>query len=35
MSVFTFPITILAVLTNFTAFKRLTDAKKALEAKDE
>jgi CDP-diacylglycerol--glycerol-3-phosphate 3-phosphatidyltransferase len=35
MSVFTFPITLLAVLTNFTAFKRLTDAKKALEAKDE
>ncbi|RFZ85018.1 CDP-alcohol phosphatidyltransferase family protein [Mucilaginibacter terrenus] len=30
MSVFTFPIAILAVLTNFTAFKRLVDAKKAL-----
>jgi CDP-diacylglycerol--glycerol-3-phosphate 3-phosphatidyltransferase len=30
MSIFTFPITILAVLTNFTAFKRLMDAKKAL-----
>ncbi|TWR30997.1 CDP-alcohol phosphatidyltransferase family protein [Mucilaginibacter pallidiroseus] len=36
MSVFTFPITLLAVLTNFTAFKRLTDARKALsETKDE
>lgn len=30
MSVFTIPITILAVLTNLTAFKRLVDAKKAL-----
>ena len=30
MSIFTFPITILAVLTNLTAFKRLMDAKKAL-----
>lgn len=30
MSIFTVPITILAVLTNFTAFRRLMDAKKAL-----
>jgi CDP-diacylglycerol--glycerol-3-phosphate 3-phosphatidyltransferase len=30
MSVFTIPITVLAVLTNLTAFKRLMDAKKAL-----
>ncbi|MDB4999511.1 MAG: CDP-diacylglycerol--inositol 3-phosphatidyltransferase [Mucilaginibacter sp.] len=30
MSIFTFPIAILAVLTNLTAFKRLMDAKKAL-----
>jgi CDP-diacylglycerol--glycerol-3-phosphate 3-phosphatidyltransferase len=30
MSIFTFPIAILAVLTNLTAFKRLVDAKKAL-----
>src|ERR1700742_2775095 len=30
MSIFTIPITILAVLTNITAFKRLTDAKKSL-----
>jgi CDP-diacylglycerol--glycerol-3-phosphate 3-phosphatidyltransferase len=30
MSIFTIPIVILAVLTNVTAFKRLTDAKKAL-----
>src|SRR6202046_1639674 len=28
MSIFTFPITLLAVLTNITAFKRLIDAKK-------
>jgi len=30
MSIFTFPITILAVLTNITAFKRLTGARKNL-----
>ncbi len=30
MSIFTFPIAILAVLTNITAFSRLMDAKKAL-----
>jgi len=30
MSIFTVPITVLAVLTNITAFKRLMDAKKAL-----
>jgi CDP-diacylglycerol--glycerol-3-phosphate 3-phosphatidyltransferase len=34
MSIFTIPITILAVLTNITAFKRLTDAKKSLSATD-
>ncbi|HVV56388.1 MAG TPA: hypothetical protein VHC47_13730, partial [Mucilaginibacter sp.] len=33
MSIFTFPIAALAVLTNITAFRRLTDAKKALEQK--
>lgn len=31
MTVFTLPITMMAVLTNFTAIKRLTDAKKALD----
>ncbi|MDT3404929.1 CDP-alcohol phosphatidyltransferase family protein [Mucilaginibacter terrae] len=31
MSIFTFPITVLAVLTNLTAFRRLMDAKKALD----
>ncbi|MFT3827548.1 MAG: CDP-alcohol phosphatidyltransferase family protein [Chitinophagaceae bacterium] len=31
MSVFTIPLTVMAVLTNITAIKRLTDAKKALE----
>lgn len=30
MSIFTIPIFIVAVLTNITAFKRLTDAKKSL-----
>ncbi|MBK0378762.1 CDP-alcohol phosphatidyltransferase family protein [Mucilaginibacter segetis] len=30
MSIFTIPISVLAVLTNITAFKRLMDAKKAL-----
>jgi CDP-diacylglycerol--glycerol-3-phosphate 3-phosphatidyltransferase len=34
MSVFTLPITVMAVLTNYTAIKRLTDAKKALEKKE-
>jgi len=34
MSVFTVPITIMAVLTNITAFKRLYDAKKALDKKE-
>ncbi|HWD87303.1 MAG TPA: CDP-alcohol phosphatidyltransferase family protein [Mucilaginibacter sp.] len=33
MSIFTFPIVALAVLTNVTAFRRLMDAKKALEKK--
>ena len=35
MSIFTLPITLLAVLTNITAFKRLHDAKKALEEKEQ
>jgi CDP-diacylglycerol--glycerol-3-phosphate 3-phosphatidyltransferase len=35
MSIFTFPIAILAVLTNITAFKRLMDAKKALLDQDQ
>lgn len=34
MTVFTLPITIMAVLTNMTAIKRLTDAKKALDKKE-
>ncbi|MFB9864549.1 CDP-alcohol phosphatidyltransferase family protein [Rufibacter immobilis] len=34
MSVFTFPLAVLAVLTNITAFNRLLDARKALEQKD-
>jgi CDP-diacylglycerol---glycerol-3-phosphate 3-phosphatidyltransferase len=34
MSIFIFPIAILAVLTNITAFRRLMDAKKALEQKN-
>ena len=34
MSIFTIPITILAVLTNITAYKRLMDAKRALDKKD-
>ncbi|HJW16855.1 MAG TPA: CDP-alcohol phosphatidyltransferase family protein [Flavisolibacter sp.] len=34
MSVFTIPITILAILTNITAYKRLMDAKRALDQKD-
>lgn len=34
MSIFTMPITIMAVLTNITAFKRLVDAKKALDEID-
>lgn len=34
MSVFTIPITVMAVLTNITAFKRLYDAKKALDLKE-
>lgn len=33
-SIFTIPITILAVLTNITAFNRLRDAKKSLEAQE-
>jgi len=34
MSIFTFPLTVLAVLTNITAYRRLMDAKKALDEKD-
>lgn len=34
ISVFTMPLTIMAVLTNITAFKRLASAKKALDEKD-
>jgi CDP-diacylglycerol--glycerol-3-phosphate 3-phosphatidyltransferase len=34
MSIFTMPLTIMAVLTNITAFKRLVDAKKALDDLD-
>jgi len=34
MSIFTFPIVALAILTNVTAFRRLVDAKKALEQKN-
>ena len=34
MSIFTIPLTVMALLTNLTAIKRLTDAKKALDAKD-
>jgi len=34
MSVFTMPVTIMAILTNITAFKRLASAKKALDEKD-
>ncbi|WP_018613290.1 CDP-alcohol phosphatidyltransferase family protein [Segetibacter koreensis] len=34
MSVFTLPITVMAVLTNITAIKRMIDAKKALEKKE-
>jgi len=34
MTIFTLPLTILAVLTNLTAFRRLMDAKAALDTKD-
>lgn len=34
MSIFTIPIAIMAILTNITAFKRLVDAKKALDKLD-
>lgn len=34
MTVFTLPVTVMAVLTNITAFRRLSDAKKALERKE-
>ncbi|MDB5249885.1 MAG: CDP-alcohol phosphatidyltransferase family protein [Segetibacter sp.] len=34
MSIFTIPITGMAILTNITAFKRLYDAKKTLDKKD-
>jgi CDP-diacylglycerol--glycerol-3-phosphate 3-phosphatidyltransferase len=34
MSIFTIPMTVLAILTNLTAYRRLMDAKAALDAKD-
>ncbi len=34
MSIFTFPIAVMAVLTNITAVKRLLDSRKALDEKD-
>ena len=34
MSIFTLPLVVLAVLTNLTAFRRLMDAKAALDKKD-
>ena len=34
MSIFTIPLSIMAVLTNITAIRRLADAKKALDEKD-
>jgi CDP-diacylglycerol---glycerol-3-phosphate 3-phosphatidyltransferase len=34
MSIFTIPLTILAVLTNITAYHRVMEAKRALDAKD-
>jgi len=34
MSIFTVPLTVLAVLTNMTAYRRVMDAKRALDAKD-
>jgi CDP-diacylglycerol--glycerol-3-phosphate 3-phosphatidyltransferase len=34
MSIFTIPITLMAALTNYTAYKRLMDSKKALEEKE-
>lgn len=35
MSIFTIPLAVLAVLTNITAYQRLMDAKRALDAKDQ
>ena len=34
MSIFTLPLTLLAILTNLTAYQRLIESKKALEEKD-
>ncbi|WP_199118792.1 DUF4833 domain-containing protein [Pedobacter sp. ASV28] len=34
MTIFTLPITLMAILTNITAFNRLMDAKKALDAQE-
>ncbi|MDQ6608981.1 MAG: CDP-alcohol phosphatidyltransferase family protein [Bacteroidota bacterium] len=34
MSIFTIPLTVLAILTNITAYQRLMDAKRALDAND-
>lgn len=35
MSIFTLPITLMAILTNITALRRLMDSKKALDQKDQ
>src|SRR5688572_3496115 len=34
MTIFTLPLTVLAILTNITAYHRLMDAKRALDSKD-
>lgn len=34
ISIFTIPITVMAIMTNFTAFRRLADSKKALDLMD-
>lgn len=34
ISIFTVPITVMAIMTNFTAFRRLADSKKALDLMD-
>lgn len=35
MSIFTIPLTVLAILTNVTAYQRVMEAKRALDAKDQ